>query len=329
MWVVGGSLASLLAILNIAKCIVALPAEFQRPTPASYASAVNLTGLQSIVDPGFHIDTDYGYDKIKGVQAYMNTVLAAQELAMLDYMGAETERDFQYDGYRDVTIHVRGAPVSRIRRRYALWGLLSSIAALARRPRFVSASFPLFMNNRPVGTVSYRGPDTPGAAGEVPATTSNHPVEEGDTGADSSLYTPVSYRRRDLPPVTNQTPAASVKEREGQLVVIPHWLDKSVFVRDFFLAAVGGIVQAAANDKDQKLRSFIINLREFDSKIWAETPEEVPEFPMRYEDAINGLVELVTQAVKDSSFNEVGAHMFWRVGGQDTYMGRLWILSYE
>ena len=329
MWPAGGSLTPLLVFLNLAQSIIASPVELQRPNPAAFASAINFTGLQAIVDPNFHIDTFYGDDKIKGVHAYMNTVLAAQELAMLDYTGREDERDYQYEGYREVTIHVRGAPVSRIRRRFALWGLLSSIAALSKQPPFVSAAFPMFMSNRPVGTVSYRGPHTPPRAGEGPVNTSEPSEDEGDPGADSSLYTPVSYRKRDLPPVTNQTSAAAVKEREGELQVIPHWLDTVIFIRNFFLAAVGGITQAAANNKDDDLRSFIINLREFDAQIWVETPEEVPAFPMRYQDAINGLVELVTQAVKGNKFYEVGAHMFWRVGEVDTYMGRLWILTHQ
>ena len=300
-------------LLSAIEPTTATPIEVQVPESGDAGPELDLRNFQNI-DPDFTLDPHFGTDRIKGLHAYMNTVKACQELALLDYNGRQPERDYQYEPWNEVKIHIRGYPTPSIGRKYALWGLLTSIGALSRRPPFVSGHFDLVKAEQIVGTIYYDGPNTPLAA---PPINASQPIGNHDSaGPDSSLYTPTNYKR--APP-----------DREGQLELVPWWYEEPVLIRNFFLAAVGGIITAASYDLDAEVKAFVVNIQAFHAQVWVERPEEPTDPPMRYRDAINALVILIERALADNKFNEVGAEVWWTVGDQRNYIGRLWVSNVD
>ena len=183
--------------------------------------------------------------------------------------------------------------------------------------QFNSGKFTLKMDARPVGQIDYLGPNTPRNTEEDLSFQNETAIStDGYTDAEDSSSSS-GY---------NNTYTTLMTDRPGRLEVVPQWLGVTVTLKDYFLAAIGAIVYAASEPTDDKLEGFDINLVGFGACLRVEPWLEETDAPFRYRDAINAIVELVSQAVEGYKFEAVAATVYWlREGHAAVTMGRIWV----
>ena len=237
------------------------------------------------IDPHFRITAKDGGTLVDRLSAIMDALSLLKRLALQDYNGDTKLEIVNQKPWNKVIITSEPTATDTISRRYVIWGLYQSLEYCAKN-RFWTAVFYSYYNSVRIGRIFYSAVKDP----------SQQPLVLDSTAEINATLTNGS---------TDLDPGLQHENIKIQTAFIQN--AKRLSIQGYFLPLAAGLVHLAAIGSTNRLKSFVSNNVDFQTRLEVEIPQGAA--PCNVGDATKAVIDIATLIAVKKTFAEAEATM--------------------